>query len=98
MDATQKTLFKTTDKQQKRIEQLKAKLQKETARLSAAKHKERNGQLIAFGLYIEALYKRVDFDAKKKIQSDVLSLLEGRNADRARAGFSRLDEDTPAGS
>lgn len=93
MDDTQKTLFTATEKQEKRIEQLKSQLQKETARLSAVKRKDRNGQLISFGLYVEALYKCADLDVRKKIQTEVSNLLEGRTADRARAGFSRLDEE-----
>lgn len=45
----------TTSEQKRldRIAQLKAKLQKEEARLSKIKRKERDGQLIAFGVYIE---------------------------------------------
>ena len=39
-----------------RIAQLKAKLQKEEALLSKDKRKERDGQLIAFGVYVEEFF------------------------------------------
>ena len=43
-----KDILTTEEKRIQRIEQLKAKLQKEQAKLSASKRKERDGQLISF--------------------------------------------------
>lgn len=49
----------TEEKRLKKIEQLKAKLQQEQARLSTARRKERDGQLVAWGVYVEALIKHL---------------------------------------
>lgn len=83
----------TSEKREKRIEQLKAQVQKETAKLVADRRKERNGQLIAFGLLVEAIYKEGDEDTKKKIADAASRLLDDRNAVRALAGLRRLAEE-----
>lgn len=82
----------TTSEQKRldRIAQLKAKLQKEEARLSKIKRKERDGQLIAFGVYIEEFFKSADDDGKRKLEESIKKHLSGRNLERALAGLERL--------
>ena len=60
----EKTLLTSEERRMKRIEKLKAKLQKEEALANAAKRKERNGQLIAWGVLIEEMYKAADEQAR----------------------------------
>ena len=66
-----KDILTTEEKRIQRIEQLKAKLQKEQAKLSASKRKERDGQLISFGVYIEEFFKSSNEDARKKRTSRI---------------------------
>ena len=73
-----------------RIAQLKAKLQKEEARLSNDKRKERDGQLIAFGVYVEELFKSADMDERNRLEESMKKHLSGRNLERALAGLSRI--------
>lgn len=73
-----------------RIAQLKAKLQKEEARLSKDKKKERDGQLIAFGVYVEEFFKSADIDGKKRLEESIKKHLSGRNLERALAGLARM--------
>ncbi len=82
----------TTSEQKRldRIAQLKAKLQKEEARLSKIKRKERDGQLIAFGVYIEEFFKSADDDGKRKLEESIKKHLSGRNLERALAGLARM--------
>lgn len=73
-----------------RIAQLKARLQKEEARLSREKRKERDGQLIAFGVYVEEFFKSADIDGRKRLEESINKHLSGRNLERALAGLARL--------
>lgn len=94
MEAIQekKELLTTEEKRIQRIEQLKAKLQKEQAKLSASKRKERDGQLISFGVYIEEFFKSSNEDARKRLEESIKSHLKNRNLERALAGLKRLSE------
>jgi hypothetical protein len=78
-----------------KIRQLKEKLARLSNQETANTRKQRNGQLIAAGVYVEMSYKKADIDARKKIKEKVLSILDGRNAERASAMFKRLDEENP---
>lgn len=73
-----------------RINQLKAKLQKEEARLSKDKKKERDGQLIAFGVYVEEFFKNADMEGRKRLEESMKKHLSGRNLERALAGLVRM--------
>lgn len=75
----------------KRIAQIKAKLQKEEARLNHDRRKERNGQLIAFGVYIEEFYKSADVEGKKRLEESMRKHLKDRNLIRAMKGLKRLE-------
>lgn len=87
-----KEILTTEKKRIQRIEQLKAKLQKEQAKLSASKRKERDGQLISFGVYIEEFFKSSNEDARKRLEESIKSHLKDRNLERALAGLKRLSE------
>lgn len=86
----EKTLLTPEERRMKRIEKLKAKLQKEEALANAAKRKERNGQLIAWGVLIEEMYKAADEQAKQRWKDGAKKHLSGRNLERALAGFERI--------
>lgn len=73
-----------------RIAQLKAKLQKEEALLSKGKRKERDGQLIAFGVYVEEFFKSADPEGRRRLEESIKKHLSGRNLERALAGMTRL--------
>ena len=86
-------ILTTEEKRLKRIEQLKAKLQKEEARFNAGKRKERNGQLVVFGVLVEEMYKSVDAAARQKWIDGAKKHLKDRNLKRALDGFARLDKE-----
>lgn len=80
----------TEERRLQRIAQLKAKLQKEEARLSKDKRKERDGQLIAFGVYVEEFFKSADTEGRRRLEESIKKHLSGRNLERALAGMTRL--------
>ena len=49
-----------------------------------------DGQLIAFGVYIEEFFKSADDDGKRKLEESIKKHLSGRNLERALAGLERL--------
>lgn len=83
----------TSEKRAIKIRQLKAKLQKEQAKLNNVARKERNGQLIAFGVLLEIVYKNASREERLKWATDAGKLLSGRNLDRVLGGFKRLEEE-----
>lgn len=87
----EKQQLTTEERRKKRIAQLKAQLQKEEARLSKDKRKERDGQLIAFGVLVEEMFKSGDETARKKWIDGAKKHLKERNLARAIAGFERLN-------
>lgn len=87
----------TEEKRILRIEQLKAKLQKEQAKLSASKRKERDGQLISFGVYIEEFFKSSNAEGRKRLEESIKSHLKDRNLERALAGLKRLSGENGIG-
>ena len=81
----------TREKRLAKIAQLEAQLQKEKSRLNAEKRKERNGQLIAFGVFLEEYLKQFP-DRIPSMKQLMQKLLEGRNLDRALAGVERVSD------
>lgn len=78
---------------EKRIERLTKELKNATAQKQGQARKERNGQLIAFGIFLEAHYKRLSIEEEKKtIRTLVKELLTGRNKERALKGLDRIDK------
>lgn len=81
----------TANKRFQRIEQLKNRLEKKWGKLKEDNRKERNRQLIAFGIYVEESYKMSNNDTKQLIENDIKKYLTGRNLEKALAGLSRLN-------
>lgn len=78
----------------KRIERLEKELKNAKAQKQGQARKERNGQLMAFGILLETKYKMLTTEEKNKIRQWAADLLEGRNLERAMASFARLDSVT----
>lgn len=89
----EKEQLTTAEKRKLKIEQLKARLQKEESKLNAQLRKERTGQLIAFGIYLEAFLKVATPEERAQIKTRMGDILEGRNLDRALAGIKRLEKE-----
>lgn len=88
MEKTQKVT--TEEKRKKKIAQLKAQLQNEEARLNKFKRKERDGQLIAFGVLVEEMFKSAEPENRQKWIDGAKKHLKDRNLIRALSGFERL--------
>lgn len=86
----EKQQLTTEEKRLQKIAQLKARLQKEEARLNQDKRKERNGQLVACGVLVEEMFKAGDEIARQKWIDGAKKHLKDRNLDRALACFERL--------
>jgi len=86
----EKQILTTEEKRLQKIAQLKARLQKEEARLNQDKRKERNGQLIALGVLVEEMYKAEDESSRIKWTDGAKKHLKDRNLERVLAAFSRL--------
>lgn len=88
---TRTTMEKRIDK----ISQLKAQIQKEQAKLKEEARKERNGQLIAFGIWVENFLKsnpaKID-----EMRDSAKELLTNRNLDRFLSGVKRIYEEIEA--
>ena len=86
----EKDSLTTEERRLKRIAQLKAKLQKEEARQTHSERKKRDGQLVAFGVYVEEFFKTADEDGRKRLEESIKKHLSGRNLERAVEGLQRL--------
>lgn len=75
-----------------KIAKLEAELKNAKATKSKVARKERNNQLVAFGIMLEQKYKNLPEAEQVKIRGWADSLDE-RNKARVKAGFSRLEED-----
>ena len=69
----------------------KQKLAQKAAALNREARKERDGQLIAWGIMVEARYRNASPDLREHIISTTREFLKDRNLSRALAGFVRLD-------
>ena len=74
----------------KRISQLKARLQKEEARLADSERKKRTGQLVSWGVMVEEIFKNADESGRQWLMDSAKKYLKERNLQRALEGFSRL--------
>ena len=81
----EKEQLTTAEKRKLKIEQLKARLQKEESRFTAQLRKERPGQLMAFGIYLEAFLNVATPEERAQIKTRIGEILEGRNLERALA-------------
>lgn len=80
----------TAEKRKIKIEKLKARLQKEESRLNAQLRKERTGQLMAFGIYLEAFLKIASQEEREQIKARMKDILDGRNLERAISGITKI--------
>lgn len=80
----------TKEKRINRIAQLKARLQKEEAKLKTSQRKERTGQLVSWGIMVEEIFKGADDAGRQRLIESAQKHLKERNLERALAGFSRL--------
>lgn len=89
----EKKQLTTAEKRKLKIEQLKARLQKEESKLNAQIRKERTGQLMAFGIYLETFLKAAAPEERAKIIKSMSQYLDGRNLERALTGIKRLEKE-----
>lgn len=71
----------------------KQKLAQKAAALNKEARKERDGQLIAWGIMVEALYRNGSSEQRERFTTAAHELLKDRNLSRAIAGFARLEEE-----
>jgi len=69
----------------------KQRLAQKAAALNREARKERDGQLIAWGIMVEARYRNATPEQRDAIISTTHKFLKDRNLSRALEGFSRLD-------
>lgn len=86
----EKKTLTTEEKRLQRIAQLKARLQKEEARLADSERKKRTGQLVALGIMVEEIFKSTDDAGKQRLIESAKKHLKDRNLQRSLEGFSRL--------
>lgn len=71
-------------------------LKKAKERLKKEAREQRNGQLIAWGIFIEMYYKCCGANERNEFREEFKKHLKGRELDRALAGCDRLDAAVPA--
>ena len=86
-------LRKTLAEKMLRLQRQKQKLAQKAAALNKEARKERTGQLIAWGIMVEAMYRNAAPEQRKRLISAAREFLKDRNLSRALAGFVRLDDE-----
>ncbi len=76
------------------LQRQKQKLAQKAAALNKEARKERTGQLIAWGIMVEAQYRNAAPEQRERLVSAARKFLQDRNLNRALAGFVRLDDET----
>ena len=71
----------------------KQRLAQKAAALNREARKERDGQLIAWGIMVEAKYRNAAPEHRERLISAARDFLKDRNLSRALAGFARLDDE-----
>ena len=74
---------------EKQVEKLAAELKEKKAKMANEKRKERGGQLVALGIMIELVFRRMGPAEKARVQGWA-EQLDPRNKQRALAAFARL--------
>ena len=75
------------------LQRQKEKLAQKAAALNKEARKERDGQLIAWGIMVEAQYRNGSSEQRERVVTTAHELLKDRNLNRALAGFARLDDE-----
>jgi hypothetical protein len=79
------------EKRRQRIQHLENKLQRERNRLSSQNRKARTGQLISWGVMVEAAYKQGTPEQRTQLHKLAETFLtDERNLWRAQSGFERV--------
>ena len=84
-------LRKTLAEKMLSLQRQKQKLALKAAALNKEARKERSGQLIAWGIMVEAQYRNAAPEHRERLISAAREFLKDRNLSRALAGFARLD-------
>lgn len=84
-------LRKTLAERMLSLQRQKQKLAQKAAALNKEARRERTGQLIAWGIMVEAQYRNAAPEQRERIISAAREFLKDRNLSRALAGFVRLD-------
>ena len=94
-DNIRPTIFpkKTLAEKMALLQRQKEKLAQKAAALNKEARKERDGQLIAWGIMVEAQYRNAAPEQRKRLISAAREFLKDRNLSRALAGFTRLDNE-----
>ena len=89
------TIFpkKTLTEKMALLQRQKEKLAQKAAALNKEARKERDGQLIAWGIMVEAQYRNGSSEQRERVVTTAHELLKDRNLNRALAGFARLDDE-----
>ena len=75
------------------LQRQKEKLAQKATALNKEARKERDGQLIAWGIMVEAQYRNGSSEQRERFVTTAHELLKDRNLNRALAGFARLDDE-----
>ena len=86
-------LRKTLAEKMLSLQRQKQKLAQKAAALNKEARKERTGQLIAWGIMVEAKYRNAAPEHRERLISAAQEFLKDRNLSRALAGFARLDDE-----
>ena len=83
----EKKQLTTEERRLQRIAQLKARLQKEEARLADSERKKRTGQLVSWGVMVEEIFKSADEAGRQRLIESAKKTSQGQEL---AAGFGRI--------
>lgn len=86
----EKRQLTTEERRKLEITKLKAQLQKKEAQLNQSQRKKRNGQLVAFGVMVEEVFKVADEAGRQKLIETAKKHLKDRTLTKALEGYERL--------
>ena len=93
MTDNEKQKMTAKERQQARIDQLKAQLQREEAKLRSQARKDRNAQLVAFGIFLEMGLRETEQEEFDAALENMKEVLKGRTLEQALAGMDRLSRE-----
>ena len=96
MSDSEKEKMTARDRQLARIDQLKARLQNEEAKLRSQARKERNAQLVALGVFWEICSRNQTREQLKEMREAMREVLKGRTLNLALAAVDRIEKENIA--
>ena len=93
MANSEKEKMTARDRQIAKIDQLKARLQNEEAKLRSQARKERNAQLIALGVFWEICSRSQTREQLEEMREAMREVLKGRTLDLALAAVDRIEKE-----